>query len=291
MPALETKTPLFPSMHSMKGSPVARAGSPFGRPSDPTWVERARVAMKVKAKFKGKMGMDDCVAPEQLLQLEHIFREKPGQELDEAEFIREFGSVMGQDLKPEDLRLWFMRIDANANGSVDWDEFSSHLLYQHKESGDNPRNTEYVQSTLQPEPRATCHHKQPTCRVRVNARTGHYWTVSQDNVVKIWSPSTLRPLCTINNNAALAGASASNRSVMATDLCFGNHGLHTYVATVDKTINVYSNRGVHIRRYLGRKIVNELKPKGSGGSIGGGLEKDKARLAALGSGTEQGSLP
>ena len=261
-----------PTMQTAKD--MKPRGSTASGENSAEWIDKARMAVKVRSKLKGKMSMEDFVAPGQLLQLEQIFKDHPGQELDEEEFIKAFGNVMGEDLRPEDLRLWFMRVDANANGSVDWDEFSSHLLYQHHGTIDNPRSREYVQGTLQAEARVNRHHKQPVCCVKVNERTGSYWSVSVDGIVKVWTPSSLKQTHTINNNLSLANVRA-NTPVMATDLCFGNANHNTYVATVDKTINMYNSRNQHVKRYVGRKLVNELK--GEGGSVG---DAEKAKAAA-----------
>ena len=50
--------------------------------------------------------------------------------LSEDEFVQAFSSILHERFSPEELRLWFVRIDANANGSIDWDEFSTFLLLE-----------------------------------------------------------------------------------------------------------------------------------------------------------------
>ena len=48
--------------------------------------------------------------------------------LDLDEFIHEFGHIIGADLSRQQLQMMFMKIDANSDGDVDWDEFTNWLL-------------------------------------------------------------------------------------------------------------------------------------------------------------------
>jgi Ca2+-binding EF-hand superfamily protein len=44
-----------------------------------------------------------------------------GGTLDEAEFVRAFSGVIGdENTGPKELQRMFMKIDANASGDVDW---------------------------------------------------------------------------------------------------------------------------------------------------------------------------
>ncbi|KAJ9465050.1 putative WD repeat-containing protein [Diplonema papillatum] len=66
------------------------------------------------------------VSLEKLKELKVLFDRASEGTLDEDEFIQAFEEILGDD--PAQLKRWFRRIDANANGSVDWDEFSSFVL-------------------------------------------------------------------------------------------------------------------------------------------------------------------
>ena len=204
--------------------------------------------------------IDDLLDPHQLLLLENVFSKHPKGELSEEDFIKSFKDVLGQNMIEEDLRTWFMRIDANANGSVDWDEFSSHLLYHNHGVTENGRIKEYIPSSHQLENRHARCHKQHVSKILIHERANTYWTSSHDGMVIVWNPNTLRHSHCINNNTAhLWSSSSSPNTVMITDICLSPSSASMYVAAANRTINVYDMRYAHIKRYVGRKIYNEVK--------------------------------
>jgi Ca2+-binding EF-hand superfamily protein len=55
-----------------------------------------------------------------------------GNDLDETEFIEHFGDVIGKGMKGKELKMLFMKIDADAGGSVDWNEFMNYMLLENQ---------------------------------------------------------------------------------------------------------------------------------------------------------------
>lgn len=55
-----------------------------------------------------------------------------GGDVDIDEFAKGFSGILSTEegSGPEALRRLFMRIDANADGTVDWHEFSSYMLLE-----------------------------------------------------------------------------------------------------------------------------------------------------------------
>jgi len=51
-------------------------------------------------------------------------------ELSLNEFISAFGKVLGKGLNYKQLNQLFMRIDADAGGKVDWNEFMNYMLIE-----------------------------------------------------------------------------------------------------------------------------------------------------------------
>ena len=47
--------------------------------------------------------------------------------LAEREFVAAFESILGDNLTEQQLTQLFMKIDANSDGSVDWDEFTNFM--------------------------------------------------------------------------------------------------------------------------------------------------------------------
>ena len=52
--------------------------------------------------------------------------------LDQEEFVQAFKSVksLSANMTHEQLTHLFMKIDANSDGTVDWDEFTNHILLE-----------------------------------------------------------------------------------------------------------------------------------------------------------------
>jgi WD repeat-containing protein 49 len=115
-----------------------------------------------------------------------IFKEHENEEgesdVDQATFRAILHSILGDLLSDDQLNLMFMRIDANSDGTLSWDEFSSYMM---------SRSSEKVASS----------HQICDVRLRHNVRTQHqevivlvdyvvrerrYVTVSKDGMVCLW---------------------------------------------------------------------------------------------------------
>ena len=85
--------------------------------------------------------MGDAMNLHQLVELRAAFEQADvdgGGSLDVEEFIEAFGSVLGRNMTREKLALLFMKIDANSDGSVDWDEFINFVLLENKAAANAP---------------------------------------------------------------------------------------------------------------------------------------------------------
>lgn len=74
-------------------------------------------------------------ALQRLLRAKEVFAkadEDKGGSLDVNEFVAAFKGVLTTDDgdSPDALRRLFARIDANADGSIDWREFSTYILLE-----------------------------------------------------------------------------------------------------------------------------------------------------------------
>ena len=149
----------------------------------------------------------------QLQESKEIFEET--EELEEDTFIDTFKGRLGCGERR--LRTWFRQIDANANGSVDWDEFSSFVLLdgQRQEAS---REKENVSTAVYRNHPAMTHDWSPefsrchgaavtSCAVLPPPRgaTGlacgqspaRIFTGSADGTVRSWSGSTLKHEATV----------------------------------------------------------------------------------------------
>ncbi|KAJ3094874.1 nucleoside diphosphate kinase, partial [Physocladia obscura] len=66
---------------------------------------------------------------EQLMQTFHAHKNEDGSSGFDIDKFREvFGKVLGGGLSYDQMTMLFMKIDANSDGTVDWDEFSTYMM-------------------------------------------------------------------------------------------------------------------------------------------------------------------
>jgi len=102
----------------------------------------------------------DSISVDELQRLEHLFAaadEDGGGDLDEDEFLEGFQDILGASMSPHALRQLFMRVDANSDGSVDWEEFTA--WPRHRERKVGHRCTRRVALGL----RSARRRRQPRC--------------------------------------------------------------------------------------------------------------------------------
>jgi Ca2+-binding EF-hand superfamily protein len=101
-----------------------------------------------------------------------------GGNLTEKEFIEHFGELLGQSRDVDELKTLFAMIDANANQSIDWDEFSTHLLMGsegNRRMTDDQENKQYLQP-LPDKNNIGYHHKDMIMRIANDPKRNKYYT-------------------------------------------------------------------------------------------------------------------
>jgi len=53
-----------------------------------------------------------------------------GDSLDQGEFLLSFKDVIGKEMSDKEFNQLFMKIDADSNGSVEWNEFMNYMLLE-----------------------------------------------------------------------------------------------------------------------------------------------------------------
>eukprot|EP01062_Namystynia_karyoxenos_P078692 TRINITY_DN8152_c0_g1_i2.p1 TRINITY_DN8152_c0_g1~~TRINITY_DN8152_c0_g1_i2.p1 ORF type:complete len:1695 (+),score=441.43 TRINITY_DN8152_c0_g1_i2:95-5086(+) len=207
----------------------------------------SKVLQQQRTISSGVTSFEDKIDLEQLKALKELFDEADedgGGDLDQNEFTKAFSQILG-DLHDDVLREWFMRIDANANGSVDWDEFSTYILLEGQQR--------ILKDTVQAEyieQRAACPqkgqlHTDMITQIVVHPRIDRYYTCSRDGMVKAWRASTLEHERVLYNGSA-----------WVTDACLMKGGMRLLLACADRKLIVLdSNTGEMHRVFAGRKHV------------------------------------
>eukprot|EP01062_Namystynia_karyoxenos_P057652 TRINITY_DN4877_c4_g1_i2.p1 TRINITY_DN4877_c4_g1~~TRINITY_DN4877_c4_g1_i2.p1 ORF type:complete len:1540 (+),score=397.03 TRINITY_DN4877_c4_g1_i2:141-4760(+) len=109
----------------------------------------------------------------------------------EDEFVRLFAPFFCQEWQdPHRVKLWFMGIDQDANGLIDWEEFSSYLMKTQHSGADAEAGARcYVSKGAEPGhlPAAAM----PINRIAHNPQLGIYYTAASDGTVRTWDSTTL----------------------------------------------------------------------------------------------------
>lgn len=117
------------------------------------------------------------------------------------EFIEEFGHIIGANLSRGELQTMFMKIDANSDGDVDWDEFTNwmlkmeagaHSMTEDKELGMLHAMVEQTGEAV------TLHRGMVNCISQCKIPGLSYVTGGRDGSIRFWNSSTLEHLRTIN---------------------------------------------------------------------------------------------
>jgi WD40 repeat protein len=121
--------------------------------------------------------------------------------LDLDEFIEEFGHIIGTNLSHQELQTMFMKIDANSDGDVDWDEFTNWMLKM--EAGAHSMTEDKDLGELKPfceqEGENPTLHRGVVSTIAACKIPGlSYVTGGRDGTIRFWNASTLEHVKTIN---------------------------------------------------------------------------------------------
>jgi WD40 repeat protein len=170
-------------------------------------------------------------------------------ELDE--FVDAFGEVLGPNLTYRELVQMFMKIDANSDGSIDWEEFMNYMLLENQSlSVMRNEHCEYynpkIPDSAQPRQNGHSHMITDLKMIAPSRSSEHprYLTSSQDGTVKIWNAGNLNLIGTITGTKSWVTTLAHidrcervavgniDRSVIFYDLMRGHDFISTPVSQV-----------------------------------------------------------
>jgi hypothetical protein len=98
-------------------------------------------------------------------------------------FREVFGEILGGNLSFDQMTMLFMKIDANSDGAIDWDEFSSYMMTGTFDTTDlktvfNDKERRQIPAK----------NKDMIKRIDYIPKERKYLTVSRDGVVNLWNP-------------------------------------------------------------------------------------------------------
>ena len=119
-------------------------------------------------------------------------------ELDLDEFIERIGPHLGDDLTKTQLTQLFMKIDADAGGTVDWDEFTNFMFLQRRDTHeDDSENWRFFTQDFGVRNDVGCHHRAPIAHLLHVEQTEKYLTSGRDGSVRVWNAENLKHVKTV----------------------------------------------------------------------------------------------
>ncbi|KAI8902061.1 WD40-repeat-containing domain protein [Globomyces pollinis-pini] len=164
---------------------------------------------------------------EQLMVTFQAHRNEDGSTGFDIDKFREvFGNILGGNLTFDQMTMLFMKIDANSDGTMDWDEFSTYMMTVNSENDESHNLIDERRRKLVNGP-----HRDMIIRIDYVPKERKYLSVSRDGMVCLWSLSMklYRTINTREFNARQCWVldakymAESNRLILVTDsrqMCF-----------------------------------------------------------------------
>ena len=188
---------------------------------------------------KSNSWKDQSFGIEQLAELREKFEgiiSRGEGELGEDEFVEVLGPIMRGKVTTKELRKLFVRVDANANGRVDWDEFSTFILlsgeHRQREALINACYSRKADVSRAYSQRNPDHHTSPTTVLLCHPRNGKYYTASKDGMIKSWHGGT-----------QMLDQTLLSSTSWITDAVFMKNATRLAVCSMDKVVSVFDISG------------------------------------------------
>ncbi|KAJ9446737.1 Dynein assembly factor with WDR repeat domains 1 [Diplonema papillatum] len=192
------------------------------------------------------------------------FQAHPDGAFPEADFIEQFAPVFVPGATPVEAKTWFSTVDHNANGAVDWDEFSNYLM---QPAQCNAMPEHLVTYTSRGKVAAIGSQRSVINKMVVNPQAGELYSSATDGTVRIWNSVTLEP----------KGVLHYGDGSPAHSLCFVPSANRLLVGFLDRSVFSYdcgsarTNAPPHlVRAFRGqtapnsRNTITKLVPAASG---------------------------
>jgi hypothetical protein len=156
-------------------------------------------------------------------------------ELDIDEFCEKLGPHLGGNLTEMEIRQLFLKIDADAGGTVDWEEFTNYMFLERAQeaAGMNAENWKLFPQDFRDKNEIGVCHRGPVDKVYYCEPIDRYVSCSRDGTFRLWNGSDLKHFKTM-----------SMGSSWITDCTYMSYARKLVFTTVDRAISYYdTNRG------------------------------------------------
>jgi Ca2+-binding EF-hand superfamily protein len=155
-----------------------------------------------------------------------------GGSLDMQEFMDAFGSIINKDgsMTEDQIARLFMQIDANADGGIDWSEFSTYMLMESKSNGQvlAKKSAEFYLPDSVGQRQCDVWHRDFANAILNEPQTAQYFTSSQDGTLRVWTSSNMVLSRTINYGSGWVSS-----------MCLMPRSGHVVLCTADARLKVY----------------------------------------------------
>ncbi|KAF5835754.1 WD40-repeat-containing domain protein [Dunaliella salina] len=160
-----------------------------------------------KAAGGGGGGVDDELNLDQLKMLKEVFEEADDDgsgELDINEFIEKLGPHLGGNLSRDQITQLFMKIDADAGGTVDWEEFTNYMFLERAQeaSGTTNENWRLFPQDFKDRNDPGVSHRGQVDQVFYCEVIDKYVTISRDGSFRLWNGVDLKHFRTVTLGSA-----------------------------------------------------------------------------------------
>jgi WD40 repeat protein len=122
---------------------------------------------------------------EQLMVIFKSHRNEDGSTGFDIDKFREvFGRVLGDHVSFDQMTMLFMKIDANSDGTMDWDEFSTYMMTVNGDEEESHALVEERKKKSCPSP-----HRDMIVRIDYVPKERKYLTISRDGMICVWTMS------------------------------------------------------------------------------------------------------
>eukprot|EP00775_Hariotina_reticulata_P009116 gene9116-9285_t len=182
---------------------------------------------------------EDEINLESLKVLKEIFEaadEDGSGELDIDEFCAKLGPHLGVNLRRQQVAQLFMKIDADAGGTVDWDEFTNYMFLEKVQASateDSSDNWRLFPADFREKNESMSYHHEQVDKVYFCSAIDKYITCARDGSFRLWNAADLKHVRTV-----------SNGSSWITDCLYLPHSRKVVFTTMDRAVTHYDiNRG------------------------------------------------
>jgi WD40 repeat protein len=193
-------------------------------------------------------------------------------ELDEGQFVEAFGGILGDGLSRLQLSHLFMKIDANSDGSVDWDELLNYMFLDNQEQSssedtaggeDEEASTKFFPATYDIfalNNDSKNQHKEQVSSLLYLDRQNQLLSASRDGVLRLWHPTTLKHQGSFQTGAhsARRGKDGALDKDWITAVVVLSQSNKLAVASIDSGISIF-DLAVESRKRCGHISMERLR--------------------------------